>query len=193
MTAPIFPTSRRIASLSSVALVRMFNETYFVRYESSRSVELFPRLARQKGTLPRYPNIHQSDENDESLSHRARCFRRSTERKAFAKLVVFEMHTLGRHAILDRKWQPLSLSLSFSFACRGRDIFQFPGDAYEAWGFTRIRGCQRGKSICDLELGLGKRIQAGESREDRKGEWRERSGGREREKLYARVGKKKNL
>lgn len=46
----------------------------------------------------------------------------------------------------------LFLSLLF-LACRERDIFQFPGDAYEAWGFTRIRGCQRGKSICDLELG----------------------------------------
>lgn len=58
MTARIFPTFRRIASLSSVALVRMFNETYFVSYESSRSVEFFPRFTHQKGALPRYPNIH---------------------------------------------------------------------------------------------------------------------------------------
>lgn len=141
------PANRAISSNARAR--RTFDKTRVVR-ACAKARPSFLRDSRVKRERLRDIRTSTNDSYERrtrSLVARA-SFSPYDAKKTSARL---EMHGDTQFSIwsVARVATPLSVSL----VCQARDIFQFPGDAYEAWGFTRIRGCQRGKSICDLELG----------------------------------------
>lgn len=94
------------ANRESLEHLRMFNETYSYAAKVREASSFFHGLHVKKKCfrdIQIFTNASREREYEFSLASRA-SFPLFDERKAFAKLVIFEMHTLGRHAIFDRKW-----------------------------------------------------------------------------------------